>query len=136
MAVSPAEQCDGDGDGGFTEETHTVIDPLTVQQSFHQVIEKYLQADSQTDIKRRLDGLFTDWTAGRLNSDIQLALRDLAGCLEREDVAGSEASFTVLTADWSSLIGPSNILNIKKIIYAVKLALNTDTEEEAVTKPL
>ena len=135
MAASPPQQCDG-GPTGLTEETDTVIDPLTVQRTFHLVIEKYLETDAQADMKSRLAGLFTDWTAGSLNRDIQLALRDLASCLELEDVAGSEASFTVLTADWSSLIGPSNILNIKKIIYAVKLALSTEKTEEAVTKPL
>lgn len=125
-----------EADGGLTEETDTTIEAVAVQGTFHCVIEKYLETDIQTDIKSRLAGLFTEWSAGRLNPAIQLALRDLASCLEREDVAGSEVSFTVLTADWSSLIGPSNVLNIKKIIYAVKLALSTDRAEEAVTKPL
>lgn len=132
MGVSPGHQ----GDGGRTEQTDTTIDPLGVQGTFHQVIEKYLEPDIQAESKSRLGGLFTDWTAGRLNPSIQRALTDLAGCLEAEDVAGSEVSFTVLTADWSSLIGPSNVLNIKKIIYALKLALSTDRPEEAVTKPL
>merc|ERR1711874_928997 len=112
MAASPPQQCDGGPTGlnGLTEETVTVIDPLTVQRTFHLVIEKYLETDGQADMKSRLAGLFTDWTAGSLNRDIQLVLRDLASCLELEDVAGSEASFTVLTADWSSVIGPSNII--------------------------
>ena len=51
------------------------------------------------------------------------------------EVEASQASFTVLSADWSSVLG-SNIIAIKKIIYAVKLALATDRAEEAVTKPL
>ena len=87
-------------------------------------------------MKRRLAVLFTDWTAGRLNSGIQVVLRDLAGYLERGEVTGAEASFTVLSADWSSLIGPSNVLTVKKIIYAAKHALTKEQAEEAVTRPL
>ena len=129
---SPPPQCEG----GLTEEPHTTIDPLTVEQTFQRVVKKFLEKDVQADITSRLSALFLQWRAGRLNSDIQLALRDLADCLERGEVVECEASFTVLSADWSSVIGPSLILTIKKIIYAVKLALSTDKAEEAVTKPL
>ena len=122
-------------EGGLAEETPTTIDPLAVEQTFQRVVEKYLEQEVQADMKSRLAVLFRDWREGRLNSAIQAALRDLAGCLEGGEVGGSEASFTVLSADWSSVIGP-NIIVIKKITYAVKLALSTEKTEEAVTKPL
>ena len=106
----------------------------SVQQTFLQTIEKYVERDSQEEVKARLGGLFRDWTS--LNSDIQQALRLIAESLDREDLVVAEANFTTLTADWSSVIGPSNVMVIKKILYAARQALLSAKEDEAVTKPL
>jgi len=111
-------------------------DSASVQHTLLETCGKYLDTDIQQDVKARLEGLFRDWSSGGLNPDIQQTLRDLAGCLAREDTEGAEASFTKLTADWSSVIGPSNIMAIKKILYAAKLALRTDEQDGALTKPL
>jgi len=130
VASPPPPPAGAAGSAGQSEDSETV------QHTLLETCDKYLDTDIQQDVKARLEGLFRDWSSGGLNPDIQQTLRDLAGCLAREDTEGAEASFTKLTADWSSVIGPSNIMAIKKILYAAKLALRTDEQDGALTKPL
>ena len=125
-AVSHSQPC--------SESESPPVSSDSVQETFLQTIEKYVESNSQEEVKARLGGLFRDWTS--LNSDIQQALRLIAESLDREDLGMAEANFTTLSADWSSVIGPSNVMVIKKILYAARQALLSAKEDEAVTKPL
>lgn len=118
----------------YSETEATPVTQETVQNSLVRTIEKFVERESQEEVKRRLAGLLKEW--GRFNTDIQQTLNNLAQALDREDLVAAEGSFTVLTADWSSVIGPGNIMIIKKILYAVRLALQSGQETQAVTQPL
>ena len=117
-----------------SERDSTPVTQETVQETFLRTIEKFVAGESREEVRRRLAGLLAEWS--KLNSDIQQTLSELAEALDREDLLAAEGSFTVLTADWSSLIGPSNIMTIKKILYAARLALQPSQEPQAVTQPL
>ena len=92
---------------------------------------------SHGDFTKRLGVLFSAWRKGTYNTNIQSDLRDIAQSLTEKNVNVAEEKFTVLTADWSSVIGPSNILVIKKLINVVKEhSENLTTTDNAVTKPL
>jgi len=113
------------------------IDVDSIEKQFEQLVIENMNEATRGDFTKRLGVLFSAWRKGTYNTNIQSDLRDIAQSLTEKNVNVAEEKFTVLTADWSSVIGPSNILVIKKLINVVKeQSENLTTTDNAVTKPL
>ena len=108
-----------------------------LEKTFSELVEKYFSGKSQDEIKKRFTGLFASWKQGGYNANVHQLLVDIGESLLKADIGAAEAKFTVLGADWSSLVGPNNILIIKKLITAAREEFDERTQDKsAVTKPL
>ena len=113
------------------------VDVEAVEKTFIELVEKYLSDKNQDEMKKRFAGLFVSWKQGGYNSNVHQLLADIGESLLKPDIGLAEAKFTVLGADWSSLVGPNNILIIKKLITAAREEIDDkNADRDAVTKPL
>ena len=113
------------------------VDVEALEKTFSELVEKYFSGKSQDEIKKRFTGLFASWKQGGYNANVHQLLVDIGESLLKADIGAAEAKFTVLGADWSSLVGPNNILIIKKLITAAREEVDERTQDKsAVTKPL
>ena len=113
------------------------VDVEALEKTFSELVEKYFSGKSQDEIKKRFTGLFASWKQGGYNANVHQLLVDIGESLLKADIGAAEAKFTVLGADWSSLVGPNNILIIKKLLTAAREEVDKRTEDKsAVTKPL
>ena len=113
------------------------IDVEKVESDFKQLVKKYIDINSQEDILKRITVIFASWHKGAFNNNIHVKLRDISESMMNEKITAAENMFTVLSADWSNVIGPANILVIKKLINAAKDKLGTgDNSQNAIEKPL
>jgi len=113
------------------------LDVEAVENAFNELVEKYFSDKNRDEMKRRFASLFVSWKQGGYNSNVQQLLMDIGQSLLKADIGLAEAKFTVLGADWSSLVGPNNILIIKKLITAAREEIDDgNRDSSAVTKPL
>jgi len=112
------------------------IDVDAIEKNFEQLVIQNMTESARCDFTKRLKVLFSAWRQGTYNIKIQTDLRDIAQSLMDNNMSAAEERFTILSADWSSVIGPSNILVIKKLINVVKEQSENVNTENAVTKPL
>ena len=113
------------------------VDVEAVENTFNELVDKYFSDKNRDDMKKRFASLFVSWKQGGYNSNVQQLLVDIGQSLLEADIGLAEAKFTVLGADWSSLVGPNNILIIKKLITAAREEIDDGNgDSSAVTKPL
>jgi len=111
------------------------IDIDNVETRYKDLVTKFMPGNE--DIIKRLAGLFTAWRQGNFNETIQSSLVSIETSLASVDVTAAEKVFEVVSADWSSVIGPNNMLIIKKLINAARNTLDKEqTQEGAISKPL
>lgn len=108
-----------------------------IENNFKQLVVKYFDENSYSDMNKRFATFFTSWRQGGLNDGVHLLVKEIGDRLQQDQVTAAEGKFAALSADWSSLVGPANILIIKKLINAAR---SSEKEEDggaaAVTKPL
>ena len=113
------------------------VDVEAVEKTFSKLVDNYFSGKNQDEMKKRFIGLFASWKQGGYNSNVHQLLVDIGESLLKADIGAAEAKFTVLGADWSSLVGPNNILIIKKLLTAAREEIDERTEDKsAVKKPL
>ena len=113
------------------------VDVEAVENTFNELVDKYFNDKNRDDMKKRFSSLFVSWKQGGYNSNVHQLLVDIGQSLLEADIGLAEARFTVLGADWSSLVGPNNILIIKKLITAAREEIDDGNgDSSAVTKPL
>lgn len=120
-----------------SSDENSEVDVEAVEKTFSELVDKYFSDKNQDEMKKRFAGLFVSWKQGGYNSHVHQLLTDIGESLLKPDIGLAEAKFTVLGADWSSLVGPNNILIIKKLITAARKEIDDRNEDSgAVTKPL
>ena len=114
------------------------IDIDSTEKQFEELVIKFIVENQREDVRKRLQSLFTSCRQGSYNRNVHQLLGDIGHSLVKDDVTSAEAKLTILSADWSSLIGPANILIIKKLVNNAKELLENRDESTtaAVTKPL
>jgi len=113
------------------------IDIDNIEKQFEELVNRFILENQRDDVRKRLQSLFTSWRQGGYNSNVHHLLVDIGQSLTEDDVTSAEAKLTILSADWTSLIGPANILIIKKLVNNAKEILEKQDESTtAVTKPL
>ena len=106
-----------------------------IENNYKQLVVKYFGENNCSDMNKRFATLFTSWRQGGLNSHVHLLVKEIGDKLQQEQVTAAEGKLAALSADWSSLVGPSNILVIKKLINAARSS-EKDEDGKAATKPL
>ena len=119
-----------------SELTSSEVDVEEVENTFSELVDNYFSDKNRDEMKRRFSVLFVSWRQGGYNLSVQQLLAEVGGSLMKGDIGGAEARFTVLGADWSSIVGPNNILIIKKLITAAREKSEKNEDSCAVTKPL
>ena len=119
-----------------SELTSSEVDVEEVENTFSELVDNYFSDKNRDEMKRRFSVLFVSWRQGGYNLSVQQLLAEVGGNLMKGDIGLAEARFTVLGADWSSLVGPNNILIIKKLITAAWEKSEKIEDSCAVTKPL
>ena len=113
------------------------IDIDNIEKQFEELVNRFILENQRDDVRKRLLSMFTSWRQGGYNSNVHYLLVDIGQSLTEDDVTSAEAKLTILSADWTSLIGPANILIIKKLVNNAKEILEKQDESTtAVTKPL
>jgi len=113
------------------------IDIDNIEKQFEELVNRFILENQRDDVRKRLLSMFTSWRQGGYNSNVHHLLVDIGQSLTEDDVTSAEAKLTILSADWTSLIGPANILIIKKLVNNAKEILEKQIESTtAVTKPL
>jgi len=113
------------------------IDIDNIEKQFEELVNRFILENQRDDVRKRLLSMFTSWRQGGYNSNVHHLLVDIGQSLTEDDVTSAEAKLTILSADWTSLIGPANILIIKKLVNNAKEILEKQDESKtAVTKPL
>jgi len=113
------------------------IDIDNIEKQFEELVNRFILENQRDDVRKRLQSMFTSWRQGGYNSNVHHLLVDIGQSLTEDDVTSAEAKLTILSADWTSLIGPANILIIKKLVNNAKEILEKQDESTtAVTKPL
>ena len=103
---------------------------------FDELTKSNLDTRKCEDINKRLAVMFMAWKEGKINPRIQ-SLVDEIGCkLSSKDVAGAEATFVVLSADYGGEIGAQWVLALRHLLTAVKHNSGDSGVEEGVTEPL
>ena len=108
------------------------IDVDVVESKYQSLVRKNMSEDMIT----RFSVVFSAWRQGGYNQTIERSLLDIEEKLSAGEVGEAERVFEVVSADWSSVIGPANILLIKKLINSVRDNQRDDDPGAAVTKPL
>jgi len=108
-----------------------------IEKQFEDLVNRFIVKNQREDVQKRLNSLFTSWRQGSYNVNVRQLLFDVGHSLTEDDVTSAEAKLTILSADWSSLIGPANILIVKKLVNCAKEHFKKqDDSKNAVTKPL
>ena len=120
-----------------SSEVRSEVEVEAVESNFIRLVDKYFCDKNRDDMKKRFVSLFVLWKRGGYNASVHQLLMEIGESLLNADTGVAEARFTVLGADWSSLVGPNNILIIKKLITAAREETDDKIEDSsAVTKPL
>ena len=125
--------------GDATANAATEISTISLEETvnmFEELTKSNLDTRKCEDINKRLAVMFMAWKEGKINPRIQ-SLVDEIGCkLSSKDVAGAEATFVVLSADYGGEIGAQWVLAVRHLLTAVKQNSGHSGAEEGVTKPL
>merc|ERR1712155_498739 len=81
-----------------------------IENNYKQLVVKYFGENNCSDMNKRFATLFASWRQGGLNSHVHLLVKEIGDKLQQEQVTAAEGKLAALSADWSSLVGPSNIL--------------------------
>jgi len=103
---------------------------------FEELTKTYLEPRKCADINRRLSVMFMAWKEGKLNPRIQTLVAEVGAKLSSGDIAGAEAGFVVLSADYGGEIGAQWVLAVRHLLTAVKEKHCESATEEGLTKPL